>query len=257
MLQRMYQPLEHELELEKFFGPLDHGLERFVYREPLTIMVFTNRSGSSLIGEYLRASGAFSGFGEPLNYPLVIEHAQKFGISNLVGYLKWLMESLGDSKKAVGVKLSLDQVVMLLRAGIIPRIYPNVNWLYVYREDLLSQAISFSIAEQTGAWNTVDGDAGGEASFDAEDIKAKLLAVNERKQLTELFFATNGIEPLRISYEAFLKDTDAMVAQIGDWCGVAVKEIDKDVLHLKKQGGVRSRAYKEAFIKQYQFDSVR
>ena len=67
MLQQMYKPLEHELELEKFFGRLDHDVEQFLYPKPLTIMVFTNRCGSSLIGEYLRATGAFSGFGEPLN----------------------------------------------------------------------------------------------------------------------------------------------------------------------------------------------
>jgi len=257
MLQQMYQPLEHELELEKFFGPLDQDVEKFVYPQLLTIMVFTNRSGSSLIGEYLRASGVFSGFGEPLNYPLVIERAQKFGISSLVGYMKWLMEYLGDSKKAVGVKLSLDQLVMCFRAGIIPSVFPNTRWLYVYREDLLSQAISFSIAEQTGSWNSVDADVKGEPAFDAEDIHAKLLAVSERKQLTELFFATNGIEPLRISYENFLKDADATIKQIGDWCGVAVEGVDKNALQLRKQGGANNRAYRDAFIEQCQFQADR
>ena len=67
----------HEAELRRYFEQFEVRGEIAPLERPVCIMLFTNRSGSSLVSEHLRATGSFTGLGEPLNYKLVKERCEE------------------------------------------------------------------------------------------------------------------------------------------------------------------------------------
>ena len=96
-----------------------------------------------MIAEHLRATGRFSGFGEPLNHDLVINRCEQNGITSFEDYLDWLLDNVRKPYTQLGLKASLDQVLMLLRSGAIPRVFGYVRWMFV------ASVISFALSPIT------------------------------------------------------------------------------------------------------------
>jgi len=210
----------HEKRIKRHFGTLVLPDDIKPVEDTISIMVFINRSGSSLVSEYLRATGAFSGFGEPLNYGLVIECAEKHGIGSFAGYLDWLMENIRREGTQFGMKASYDQVTMLLRSGAIPRYFNKVRWIFVQRRDILSQANSFSIAEQTLQWHSFQTSNGSEPVYDFADIKRRVESIANSYAAIHSLLGLCGIEPCYIAYEEFLSDPLVETKKVATFLGV-------------------------------------
>ena len=102
----------------------------------------------------------------------------------------------------------------------------NAHFIYLYREDLLAQAISFHIAKETGRWGP-DATVGSPPAqnprfFDVDliDVRVKLLA--EAGMNWRLFFARNGISPLTFSYEQLRADPGGVLRAVVDGFGLDV-----------------------------------
>jgi LPS sulfotransferase NodH len=92
------------------------------------------------------------------------------------------------------------------------------RFIYLYREDLLAQAISVHVAMETGMWG-LDGRATSIVPetprfFDEPLIQDRLQRLAENETNWRLFFARAGIAPLIISYEQLVADTPATMRRI-------------------------------------------
>ena len=128
----------HEAELRRYFKQFEVTSDIKPLGRPVVIMLFTNRSGSSLVSEHLRATSCFTGLGEPLNYKLVKERCEQENLKSFPEYMQWLVESMSRFGAMYGFKASFDQAMMLVRAGIIPRYFDDVRWVLIQRDDILS-----------------------------------------------------------------------------------------------------------------------
>ncbi len=95
--------------------------------------------------------------------------------------------------------------------------------LYVHltREDKVAQAVSRLKAEQSGLWHVnADGSERerlkpAEApAYDADALAGQVAAYEEQDAAWASWFAREGIEPLRITYEALSSDPQAVLARI-------------------------------------------
>ena len=129
----------HEEQLRKFCEPFEVPVGTSPCDQPVCIMLFSNRSGSSLISEHMRASPYFGGFGEPLNYQFVIEKSTRDGTRSFLQYLQNVHHHHAGTDKMFGMKASVDQALMLMRAGVIPEYYRDVRWVLIERSDLVAQ----------------------------------------------------------------------------------------------------------------------
>lgn len=247
----LYQPGEHELALLEALTHIDCSDSRFVVEQPVTIMLFTNRSGSSLLGEYLRATGCFSGFGEPLSHQLVIARAKEHKLYTLEDYLRWLMDNVARPGTQFGLKLSLDQVVLLLRSGAIPRIFKNVNWLHIYRRDLVAQAVSFSVAAQTESWQSFEASNGREPDFDPDQIILFLHELSMRYEKTRRLLNLHGLPYQDVAYEDFITAPEVHTLEIARALGAPAETVDPQRLKMRKQGSGLNKAYRERFVREY------
>lgn len=243
----------HETKIRRYFDEFEVPAETKPLNKPICIIVFMNRSGSSLICENMRATKKFTGFGEPLNYELVIKRAQEHDdITSFPEYLNWLTRKIHKKGTMFGMKASCDQVMMLLRSGAIPRYFNDVRWVFIQRRDILSQAVSFSIAQQTQQWHSFQSGNEREARYDFKDIKKRIQTISDTYSSMQAFFSLFDIDPYHIYYEDFVADTVAGTAKLASYLEVEDVEIDPSRLRMEKQRSGLNKEFRAQFVRDFE-----
>jgi LPS sulfotransferase NodH len=97
-------------------------------------------------------------------------------------------------------------------------LFQGARFIYLYREDLLSQAISFHVSLLTGRWGPDDTVATTPSTnpqfFDNDLIASRMNVLAVQDMEWRLFFARNGILPLVFSYEAIKDDLAGALLKI-------------------------------------------
>lgn len=93
-------------------------------------------------------------------------------------------------------------------------------FIHLYREDLLDQAVSFHTAWLTGKWGADDTLTTNPAEqpnfFDDHAVMARLETLARDDMNWRVFFACNGISPLRLSYEILSADVEGALKRVVD-----------------------------------------
>jgi len=246
------RPGPHEEQLRAFCEPFEVPADAAPSDKPICIMLFSNRSGSSLISEHMRASPYFGGFGEPLNFKFVTEQMSKDGEKSFLGYLQKVHRQHAGEHKLFGMKASVDQALMLMRARVVPDYYPDVRWVLIERSDLVAQAISLYFAGRSKQWRSDQAaDQEYEPVYDFERIRQQVQALSQRYAAMRSFCAVFGIKPYRIVYEDFAVDPLAGARALATHLGVADAEIDAGKVSTRKQRGDRNAEFRERFLAEY------
>ena len=248
-------PLEqvgpHELKLRQEIAEFDLPTAVEPCPEPVTILLFTNRSGSSMVAEHLRATGRFRGMGEPLNPGFMLSEMESAGVASLHAYLRSRIDRNRAGDSLFGMKASLQQVTMLLRAGVIPGYFRDVRWAYVQRRDLVAQAVSFVIASQTRRWESFASGSGQGAEYSFEQIRRKVEALWMQNAAINAFFSVLGVEPCRVTYENFCLDPLAATAQLATRLGMPGARVDTAALRRRKQRDDTNASFCRQFRAEY------
>lgn len=182
----------------------------------------TPRTGSSLLLGLLESTGVA---GHPQAYfraPDEPSWADRWGIPR-TGYGDYVRaaRAAGTTENGVfGAKLmwgTLEEVVDKLGAvhpdlagadlALLNAAFGCTRFVYLRRDDVVAQAVSWLRAEQTGAWyvggaGEISGGGGGRApSFDADRIGRFESTIREHNAAWEEWFAGVGVHPYRVSYE--------------------------------------------------------
>ena len=218
---------------------------------PVNIMVFVNRSGSTLISEYLQATGAFSEFGEPLSSEMVIARSEASGADSLASYLEGLYQEISASGRQVGFKASFDQAMMLLRSQAIPHLFANVRWIFVQRLDIVSQAISFCIAKQTNHWHSFESANGAKPRYVFKDIEKTVRSISRTYADSMSLLSLCNISPYHLTYEQFLFDPIGETEKLSAFLGIDDVIVDTDQLRLKKQSNEINQEFRAMFLRDF------
>lgn len=109
-------------------------------------------------------------------------------------------------------------------------LFQNGHFLYLYREDLLAQAISLHISHQTGRWgfdDPVASEPRPEPNFlDNASINKYLQEISMHDMAWRMFFARNQISPLTVSYENLIDDTGGVLRSMVEAFGLEVCATD-------------------------------
>lgn len=248
--RKLCQVGTHEQKLREYFEQCDIAQGTPTIDEPVSILVFINRSGSSVLAEHLRATGEFSGFGEPLSHTLVTQRAEEHSLHTFQEYIDWLLTDLRKPGTQLGMKANLDQVQLLLRTGAVGRYLTNVKWIFLQRTDVLAQAISHSIAQQTNQW-VMPGEVKESKltpEYRFEEIRSLLYEFSDTYAALLALMAQNGIPFYHLTYEQFQKDPFGETAALASYLGVEEPVINPKALRLKKQGNHLNKKFRQLFI---------
>ncbi|HEX2281963.1 MAG TPA: Stf0 family sulfotransferase, partial [Thermomicrobiales bacterium] len=187
------------------------------------LVLATPRSGSTLLGQGLQASGLA---GDPKEF---FGHKMSFWMKRwrtptLSAYVARLRQVRATPNGVFGAKLLYRQLLHLESLArrepdladqslpeLLDRLFPDLHLVWVSREDKVRQAISWFKARQTGVWGQGPGQSApklgrawrlgdeplqpGELAFDYDGIAALVRQAEADDAAIGQFFATNGIEP--------------------------------------------------------------
>ncbi|MGS2614895.1 Stf0 family sulfotransferase [Micromonospora sp. LZ34] len=219
--------------------PADHVDSYFVCATP--------RTGSSLLLGLLESTGVA---GRPQAYfrspdePLWADRWRlPRDAAGGVDYAEYVRAALAEGRTDNGVfgaKLmwgTLDEVVAKLASvhpdlagkdtALLSRAFGRTRFVFLRRDDVLAQAVSWLRAEQTGRWfvggnGEISGAApgGGAARYDAAGIRHFIETIREHNAAWAAWFASWGIEPHVVRYEDLDADMVATTHRILAFLGL-------------------------------------
>lgn len=242
----------HEKNIYQFFqGRVkEPGLDQQIFDYPCTILAYTNRCGSNLLSDYLIQTGIFSGFEEMLNSDNVIHASRNYDIDYFSRYFcNVQLDNVRGTEKIYGFKASWSQTAMLQRWGIF-ELHDGVRIIHMKRRDLIGQAISMSIAGQTGSW-TSEMKKNREPEFNFSQIRQHLNYAAFSNQAIEIICNVLSLPRLEVFYENLLEDSQGVIRDIGVF-------FDRDLSNrsiveplIKKQANAVNAKFREAFVAQF------
>jgi LPS sulfotransferase NodH len=126
---------------------------------------------------------------------------------------------------------------------------PNLRFVHVERLDILGQAISWAKAIQTGQYLSTEAIV-GQPRYDGATIAYFMVQAARRQARWRLFFARNGIAPLRLTYEDLIRDPLDAVAQVGRLVDVADPRVDPSLVDTTVQRDGLSDEWRARFIRE-------
>jgi LPS sulfotransferase NodH len=183
---------------------------------------YVNRTGTTFLSECLSQTRLF---GFPQEYLNTEEDAaverisKRFGTNSFVDYLSHLTSKRQSRTGVFGTKIGCLQLAYLTKNYDVNSIFPNAKFIFVTRENVVLQAISWFVAEKTASWASFHK-ARNNIDYDRDEITKFVNLITENNARFENYFALNGINPLRIYYEEINSDVRAVVHRIKDYLGV-------------------------------------
>lgn len=235
--------------LEVFDGAVKYSGDP-IYPFPLYLIGFTNRSGSNLIAEHLHSTGRFSGFEECFNWDVIPLHAAEFGAKSFPEFVTKIVDRGCVPGTIYGFKAAWDQIAMLLRWRIDTMFTGGVRVIHTIRHDLLEQAVSFSIADQTKRWSSlVEGDPEAVPVFQSEDIEGRVDGLAQGNLLIAYLCSLFKIPRLPVYYEEFAADPIPSMNRIGEFAGLDFSQWVPTETRLRKQADGTNIQFIERFGK--------
>ena len=213
------------------------------------LVIATPRSGSTLLGQGLQASGVA---GEPREFfgHKMAHWMERWHTPDLPAYVAQLQQKRSSRNGVFGAQrlyaqlLHLEQVARqepdladLARGDLLRQLFPDIHILWATRDDKLRQAISWFKARQTGVWGQGRGAEEpklgrawrlgdeplrpGELAFDYAGIAALLGQAEAEDAAIGVWLAEAGLTPYRVAYEAYAPRYSEATAEILDWMGIA------------------------------------
>ena len=250
LLDRIATPGRHERMLENALGPARLRYEGAApaFDKPLILIGFTNRSGSTLLAEYMRQSTMFRGLGEFANHDFVLRQMQDRGLESYPDLIAQLAGG-GRAQQLFGLKASWDQMAMLARWNI-PAMFTGLKVVHITRRDPLAQAISYSIAEQTDQWTSHQQANGQEPIFSAGALDRIMREQQMQNVLIGLLAQAMGAPLHGAVYEGLHADPAACLRGVLAFCGVPRPEWQPDPPGLRKQAGEANARFHAAYLAQ-------
>ncbi|WP_280116813.1 aldehyde dehydrogenase family protein [Micromonospora echinofusca] len=209
----------------------------------------TPRTGSSLLLGLLESTGVA---GRPQAYfraPDEPAWAERWGIArtdrggfDYADYVRAALAAGRTDNGVFGAKLmwgTLDEVVDKLGVvhpdlagddlALLHRTFGRTRFVFVRRDDVVAQAVSWLRAEQTGTWYlggngeiSGGGGTGRTPVFDAEAVHRFVEVIGEHNAAWESWFAAVGAQPHVVRYEELDDDSGAVVAGVLAFLGLAL-----------------------------------
>ena len=114
---------------------------------------------------------------------------------------------------------------------VLARAFGTTRFVYVRRDDVLAQAVSWLRAEQTGTWYiggngeiSGTGDSHGAPRYDRRQITELLHTIDEHNAAWRAWFASVGVQPYEVRYEALAADPVTVTRSVLDFLGLRLPE---------------------------------
>jgi LPS sulfotransferase NodH len=238
----------HRDALTQVFGPSPPPTVIDGTRHHLFIC-FTNRCGSNYLAHLLASTGRLNEAGEFFNAPTVAAHVQQHGLRSLGAYLNFLGSRL-DMNGWLAAKIGIEQLVMLTEAGILDQIRARTRFILIERRDRVAQAVSRLVAAQNYQWTSRQDAwiADDQLVYSRAALDMHVASVEAQNHMFLRYFASNGIAPIHLAYEAVVANPQGALAEIGGALGTGGLVSDPSRIGIAQQDSPLKQAWYARYL---------
>jgi LPS sulfotransferase NodH len=202
------------------------------------------RSGSNLLCHHLESTGVLGRPSEAFKYAAAVARLRRAGPSGPFDHLKPATTANG----IYGFKLFSGHFDFISGTDWLERL-PGLCFVYLERRDLLGQAISLVKAAQTGSYRASMKPL-AEPAYDRGAIAFALQRLTLAQARWKMFFATNDLRPVLLTYGEVCEDPPAAVRAIAERLGIDVAGIASSAPAMRVQRDAGSDAWRERFVEE-------
>jgi len=250
-------PATHKREIEAYFGDsllreLSQDELQFLNSLSLFFVAFTNRSGSTFLTGLINQAGlSVPPRAEVFNSDVIIQTSKEHQIPSFTDYFLKLTRGWGADGLA-GFKASGQQLFWLAETGLLTQL-KSLKIIHCQRLDIVDQAISYHIANQTGQWQSLMASRcePEQVSYDQAAIENLMQAIIAGTRDIESFVALNQLPLLTIYYDNCVIEPQPCITKIAHFVGrpdICQRAVDPTAIEIKKQGGPVNLAMRERFL---------
>lgn len=185
----------------------------------------SQRSGSSLLGHYLAATGKFGVPFEYFNQGNFARWKERFEVETFIDLLDAVEPLRTSSNGIFSIKCHYDQLRALGSIADLLARYGDCRFVRIRRRDLVAQAVSRTIAQQTGVW--ISGQKSRrEPTYDRKAITRNLQIVSWQDSRWPLALSIAGTPWVEVDYEALVECPAREIRRVGEFMGIGPAEID-------------------------------
>lgn len=215
------------------------------------ILASVQRSGSSLLGHTLRNTGAY---GVPLEYFNVqnLAHWRKrFDFVSVNQFLDQIERHRTTPNGIFAIKSHYFQLRNFGSIRDLKTRYGDCRFVRIIRRDKLGQAISRTVAQQTGVWISGQPKV-GEAHYDFDRIAENLRVLGHQDHQWSLAFAATGTPFLTVAHEDLVRDPVQTIAQVSAFCEIDSVDITlPESQPIKPQSNAAKQEWSERFSSEF------
>ncbi len=229
-----------EFDLEPWDGPARQGY----------VVCVTPRSGSHYFSSLLFNAG----LGAPMEYfnpaeakDLIRRLSPGDAAMPVDAYIAAVRRVRTSRDGLFGVTAHPQQMPQAIKLGLLERHLPNLKFVHLRRRDLVLQAVSLSVARQTGSWTSSEP-VQAEPVYRPAEIAASIEALFGATLYWKDLFRQQAAPSMSVPYEDLSQDPGGMCARIAAFLGVS-SEGDRPASEplFARQGSDRNRAWAERF----------
>lgn len=222
--------------------------------QPMTsyMLAAIPRSGSTHLAMQLWKTGVMGAPMEYPNTPFMDPMRQRLGTGDdYVAYWDALKRVRTSCNGVFGYKMFVSDYV---RSGnhypeLLHEIVPD-KVVYLTRENLVEQAVSYAKAIRSGAWFHGVQER-QKAVYDEEDIRLAIAALKYQMDFWDELFTLTKTEVHAITYEALLADPEKVIKRVANFLGV---ELDSAAAIALPSMGIQRDAESAEWVRRHKED---
>jgi trehalose 2-sulfotransferase len=184
------------------------------------IIASTPRSGSHMLGHALAATGRM---GVPYEYchrANLTEWQKRMHCDDPRSALQEIMRRRTTPNGIFAIKVHYSQTDILGGPEALLAAFPDPHIVHIRRADVLRQAISFSIAMQTGVWINEQEPVSGTVRYDARGISTCLRDIATQNAAWTTAIRASGRPAITLEYDAVCENLPATLRRIAAFIGI-------------------------------------
>ncbi len=186
------------------------------------VIASTPRSGSHMLGHSLYKTGKF---GFPLEYAHpanLAEWKRILGTKDIFDSLREIQKRRTSGNGVFGIKIFHAHIKEFGGFSNVMSTFPEARYVLLNRKNALRQAISFSIASQTGVWIDEHEPIGRDPEYDYDHINQRLRKVIRDNSSWRYLLAANGCDYIEVDFESARKNISGVIRRIADYMSVEI-----------------------------------
>ena len=229
-----------------------HDFPRIEKPSKVLIIASTGRCGSHMLGHALHQT---SRFGFPLEYANpanLSEWKKRLGIVDFQEVMAEIQRRRTTPNGVFSIKVHYPHIRQFGGFDNLVRLFPNAYYILLSRKDVLRQAVSLSIASQTGEWISGQQRVNDNPEYDFAHIDKCLRQTILNNASWRYTLASSGCNYIEMDFDHIRHNLVKSIENLSSFLDIAIdsSQMPKEQV-TKKQSNDRNKEWANRFVSDF------